>query len=790
MRTDLRLALRWLRSSPAFTITAVATLALAIGANAAIFAVADAVLFRPLPYEDPDRLLTMRMQQRTTGERFTLVPNTLVEAIGSAHRGVGEVARIEEGPQLIHDFGGGPTFIQSSAVTANYFQVLGVDPHRGRVFAGADEDAGAQPAMLSFNTWRDRFAGDESIVGRPVTLGTRTLDVVGVLPPGFVFPTPFEGTPEVITILEGSIGRNPFTLPSSGSFYPVMRLEPGVSMAQAQAELETLHGATGGSSDGTTPVFEPVRAALSQTGGPIMRYLLAGSFLLLLLGCANLANLLLARGRRRLRETGVRAALGATRTELVRPVLIESALVGLLGAVAAVLVAQAAFGAMIASVPPEAYLGAEVGIDGRVLAFTLLLGLFASVAFGIAPAWSMTKVDAMELLQQRRSDGRPRRVAGASLVSVQVAIAIILVFGASITGRSFLTLLRQPIGFEPERVITVSLGGVGGGTGQELQERALRIIEELRQVPGAVAVGATSSLPRIRGAAWAPVRRPGSQEAIAVHVHALPGFFDAAGIPIISGRDISIEEARAGAPVAVVSVRAARALFGERDPLGETFVDGSGRPVMVVGVVGDILQRIGEQDAPPMYAPTPQAIRMSALNLLVKTRQRDASVAEEVRRRVSGLLPGVVVNVGWWSDRINALAAYRNPRFQSMVLGAFAVIALVLTALGVFGVVSVMVASRARDLGIRLAIGGTPGHVVRHTVWRNLMPIGIGVAAGLLATRWLAQLAESQLYEGETRDPAVLVLTSALVLLTGVAAAWIPARRAGRIDPVTVMRAE
>jgi hypothetical protein len=374
-------------------------------------------------------------------------------------------------------------------------------------------------------------------------------------------------------------------------------------------------------------------------------------------------------------------------------------------------------------------------------------------------------------------------------VAVQVAIAIVLVFGASITGRAFITLLRQPIGFDPERVVTVSIGALNL-RGKALQEMTLRMIDDLRQVSGVVAVGATSSLPRIRGAAWAPVFRAGTKEEIAEHIHALPGYFEAAGIPIVSGRDVTMDEARSQAPVAVVSERAARAMFGDKEALGATFVDGSDRAVTVVGVVGNVLQRIGDQTAPPVYAPTVGAIRLGGLNLVVRTRQRSASIAEAVRQRVLASAPGAVVSVAWWSDRINALAAYRNPRFQSMVLGSFAVIALLLTALGVFGVVSVMVATRTRDIGIRLAVGSTPADVVRHAVGRCLAPVAVGVAAGLVATRWLSSLAESQLYQVQSRDPAVLALTSTLVLVAGVAAAWIPARRAGRVDPVMVLRSE
>ena len=277
MLSDLRLALRWLRRSPGFTAVAVLTLSLAIGANAAIFSVADAVLFRPLPYSDADRLVTVRMQDRATGDRYTLVPTNVVQALHDEHGGVGEVARIEEGPPAVHGGPQGLSFVETASVTANYFQVLGVRAHRGRVFAGAAEDGGARAAMLSFRAWRDRFGGDDAIVGQALTLGTQSYDIVGVLPPGFLFPSSIESSPELVTILQGSIGQNPYTLPSGGAFFPIVRLEPGVTITQAQSELETMFRALGEAGDQTVPTFEPLRSILNQTGGPIMRYMLAGS---------------------------------------------------------------------------------------------------------------------------------------------------------------------------------------------------------------------------------------------------------------------------------------------------------------------------------------------------------------------------------------------------------------------------------------------------------------------------------------------------------------------------------
>jgi predicted permease len=519
--------------------------------------------------------------------------------------------------------------------------------------------------------------------------------------------------------------------------------------------------------------------------------MLAGSLLLLLLGCANLANVLLARSQRRDRETGVRAALGATRVALLRPIFMEAVLLGAIGSLAALLVARIAFTQLIGSVPPEAYLGADVGVDGRVLAFTMVLGMVATIAFGVAPAWRASRLDARQLMQERTAGGSPKRRFGAPLVALQVAAALLLVFGASITGRAFMKLLREPIGFTPDNVLTVTIGGrTGLPAGQALQEIVLRVMEDVGQEPGVAAVGATSSLPRIRPNAWAPVHRPGTQDIVASQVHAMPGYFEAARIPFVSGRSFTADEVRSGALVAVVSERAARALFPGQDASGAVFTDVHGRAVTVVGVVSDVRQFVARESEPLVYAPTPEAIRLGALNIIARVTARNAELAERVRQRVAALVPGAVVTTGWWDDRMNALAAYRNPRFQSMVLGAFAAIALGLTALGVFGVVSVMVSMRTKEIGIRMAVGSTPQRVVAEAIRRSLVPIVIGIGAGLVATRWLAQLAEAQLYQVEAGDPLVLGLTSVVVLLAGMAAAWIPSGRAGRIDPVVALRSE
>ncbi|HSA57057.1 MAG TPA: ABC transporter permease, partial [Gemmatimonadaceae bacterium] len=751
--------------------------------------VADAVLFRPLPYHEPDRLVIARMQNPATGERYTFVPMDVVQAIHGSHRGVGEVARLEDGPFVTQETPDGLAVLPAVSVTANYFQVLGVRAHAGRIFTRDDEAAGGRVVMLTHQAWRRRFGGRD-VVGRPLALATQTFDVVGILPRDFVFPTPFAEPIELVTVAPEAIGANPNTRQVSlnrGAIYPVARLEPGVTRSQAQSELDALFRAIPPSgSDPAVPVFDDVRAGLQVVGGPIMRYMLVGAVVLLLLGCANLANLLLARGRRRERETGVRAALGATQMRIVRPLLIESLLLALGASLVAMMLARVAFDLLIGLVPPEAYLGAGVGVDARVLWFTLALGLAAGVTFGVAPAWHAARRDAQSLIQRRARSAAPRAAVGTPLVAVQVALAIVLVFGAAIAGRAFVGLLRQPPGFSPDGVLTVNLDATQE-RGEALQDLLLRLMDDLRGHPEVVSVGATSSLPQIRPNAFAPVFFPGTANVAADLVHALPGFFETARIPVLAGRVIALNDARAGAPLAVLSAHAARVLFPGRDPLGAV-VNASGRELTVVGVVGDVRQRLAGESAPLVYAVPGRDIR--ATTIVVRMREGDAEAAAAIRRRASALVPGVVVRVAWWTDRLNALAAYRNPRFQSIVLGSFATIALVLTTIGVFGVVAFLVASRRRDMGIRLALGSAPGALVAFTMRRSLAPVVIGAAAGLASTRLLARLAETQLYEVDSTDPMVLAATTGVVLLAAAVAAWLPARRAARIDPLAVLRQE
>jgi predicted permease len=785
---DLRFAWRRLRSAPGFTAVAILTLALAIGANTAIFSVADAVLFRPLPYPDPDRVHILQIQDLHTGKRYTLTPHTYLQAIDQHHRGLGGVGLIEPGPDVVVPSETGAERLRTAAATVNYFSILGIRPARGRLFDPADVAHEGRVAVLSYAAWRTRFGGDENIVGRAVPIGGMTFDVIGVLPRDLVIPSVFVGRAELVTVMRSDLDD-----PRGGTFQPIVRRKPGVTREQAQAEMDALIRPLAAQTPDrrdSLPVLEDVRSVLYPTGQPIMRFLLAAAGLVLLIGCANLANMLLARGQRRERETGVRAALGASRLRLVRPVIFESILVGLAGAALALATTALASDVLLRQVPRAAYGSAPVGVGMRVVWFALALGLAGGFAFSVVPAWRAARVDAQALLQGRVGGSAQRRARlGRPMAAVQVALAIVLVFGAVIAGRAFVAVLRVPLGFTPEQVIVIRLlPPREAKTGLARQDFYVRAVEALRQRPDVVLAGAVGSLPLGGAAMDEGIEANGSRVAGAGIVHVLPGYFDTVGIRLVRGRSPNWQDVQSGADVAVVSEAASRTLFAGRDPLNATFTNGRGRQFAVVGVVSDVRASLDGDSGAPAYVIAGANTRM--LTIVARVRGQQAAVLAGIKRDMSRLAGGQPSTVEWWTDSISALTSYRNPRFQTIVLGTFATLALALMAVGIFGVVAFLVAIRTHEMGIRLALGATPSSLVRLMVGQSLAPVGVGLVVGLLATRGLTRLAEAHLFAVQVRDPVTLAGAAATVVVAALLAAYLPARQAMRADPTVVLRAE
>jgi putative ABC transport system permease protein len=791
MLDDLKFVFRRFRNSPGFAITAVMTLTLAIGVNTAIFSIADAILFRPLPYSDPDRLYVLGMLNRQTGSRFTQIPYQHFQVIKENHRGIEEVVMSTSGPRLIVTTSDGSRRVSTIAVTANYLQTLGVRPARGRLF---DSRAGVQPgnpAILSYSAWQQQFGGDQQIIGRPVTLGATTFDIIGVLPAGFTFPPSllFGENPEIVTVMPPKTDGA-----DDGIFYPIVRLKRGTTREQAQAEIEALVAplAAGNSRmAGVTPVLDDMKSVLYLTGRPMMAFLLAAATFVLLIGCANLAIMLLARSKRDEHEIGVRLALGASRGRIVRPMIIEAILISVAGALLAVLVTDLTFSALLRQVPRIVYGNAPVGVGPRVMLFALCLALLAGLAFSVLPAWRSSRLDAQTLILGRyqRIGGRRgrRRQFDRLMIAIQVALALPLVFGVAIASRAFLSVLSVPLGFTPDNIITAHVYP-GGEDGAVRQAFYVRTIETLAQRGDVVSVGAAVSLP-LDGSMpedGVPGAEPGKRAAAIVHV--LPGYFETIGIPLSRGRLLNWDDVRGGASASVISESAARRLFPGRDPLGATFTNSRGRQFVVVGLVADVRKDLEREAEPPAYVIPGEATRH--LTLVVRTRSRQAAVLAAIRREISALTPGNPVTARWWTDSIGALTAYRNPRFQTLVLGVFAAMALVLTAQGIFGAVAFSVAARTHEMGIRLALGAAPRSLVTLMMKQALIPLAGGLLIGLLVMLWGKQIVEAQLYQVDMRDPVMLAIAILTIVAVAVIAAYLPARRASRVDPIVVLKAE
>jgi putative ABC transport system permease protein len=766
-----------------FTSVAVITLTLAIGANAAIFSIADAVLFKPLPYSDPDNVYVLATVDARTGSRSPAVRAEYLRALDDFGHGFGEVGLRGPTAFTYHSVGDQTEHVETLAVTPAYFRVLGVRAARGRLFEESDTEAPERSAVLTYESWQKRFGGDESLIGRAVTLGGEARVVIGVLPRGFILPTTSlrflyfpTGRPEFITV----------TPPWSAARFDeaVVRLEPGATAAQTQANIDNLVRPLRAGNDDRV-VLERPRAVLFPSGRGVMQLLVAAAAFVLLIGCANLANMLLARTRRREREIGLHVALGATPLRVIRPIVFETLIVGIAAALLAVSVTALTFDLLLRQVPPVAYGNVTISFDFRVAAFAMMLGVVAGLLFAVLPAWWSARHDARALVHGRLSQGSGRRGFGP-MITAQVALAIVLVFGATITGRAFISVLLIPLGFSPDRLIVLNARPLGANP--KMSGFYARAVDTLSRRADVLAASAGASIPPDGFRAPEQVDPSGGGQRPVDVIHVLPGYFETLGIPLIRGRLLTREDI-GGGDVAVVSQSAAAALFPAGNVLGETFRTGAKRQFTVVGIVGDVRRSVSRQLAPPTYALPPRDTNRG-MTLVARVRDVDERTLNHIRREIAALTPGAPVVAQWWSAAVGDQAGYRNPRFQTLVLTTFAALGLALTALGIFGAVTFAVAERTREMGVRLALGAQPRLLVRLVTRQALTPVAIGIMVGLVATRWLAQVGESQLIGVDARDPLML---AAVVFTVGAAAwlaAYVPARHVTRVDPIDALRAE
>jgi predicted permease len=802
---DLRYGLRALRRNPIYSLVAVTTLAVGIGAGIAVFSIARAVLLRPLPYDNPDALV--RIFETNPLKNWTR--NIAAPANYADWRTqttvFADVAAYEQfnsngsgGQDVFLTGRGEPQALKSISVTGNLFRVLGATPLMGRTFTDDETYEGkARVVVLSYGIWQSVFGGDPQIIGRTVALSGRTYDVVGVMPREFFFPGR-----DIQLWLPVAYAPPTFTQARRAHWLGVIaRRKPGVSIEQAQQEMTTIaRGLERQYPDTNTQMgvrLENFHASLAFEPRPALLMLSGAVGLLFLIVCANIANLQLGRAAARVRELAIRRALGAERRRLVRQLFTESLVISVLGGAGGLVVAGFASAALLRLSPTAIPLFAEVRVDQPVLAFALLLTIAAPLVFAVLPALRASTAGSLS----ERSDGTAgdTRLLRSVLIGAEVALSIVLVVGAVLLLRSLIRLQQVDPGFEPDNVVAFNVTLPSARYAK--REDRLRALEEidrrLREQPGVQAAGAASTL-ALRGFTWTgdstiEGRSPTDYERELRHKSVTPGYFKAMAIRLLAGRLFDEGDTLTSPPVTVVNMALARKYFRGADAVGKRIT--YGRPtdnapwITVIGVVADEQQdALDKTPQPQVYSAIRQQLQ-NPMTFVVRSMLDQAAVVSAARREVQAVDPDLALtSVTTLADVVDA--SLGEHRFRAALLAAFAGIALFLAALGIYGVLAYFVSQRSRELGIRLALGARPGELFVMVVGQGMRPVVVGAAVGLAGAAALTTVMQSLLFSVKPLDP--LTYGAAVAALAGIAltACAAPAVRAARVDPLVALRDE
>ena len=808
---DLRYGLRGLRRAPGFTAVAALTLALGIGATTAIFSVVNAVVLRPLPYRDAERVVMVWMDNRPQRmpEDIHSWPNFAdLRAQGTifAHLaayypgGYNLTGGCAEGGSACE-----PQRVAAGVTTADLFDVLGVRPAIGRPFEAAEEVQGKDGVVvISHGLWTRMFGADPGAVGRTVRLNGRERTVIGVMPRGFAFPS-------AQTELWVPLVLPPQAREARGSFglYVVGRLAPGVSLERAKRDVATVWGRLQQQyAEAIGPYGVNLVALPEQVVGRSLRtalwVMLGAVAAVLLIGCANVANLLLSRAAVREREVSVRLALGASRRRLVRQLLTESVLLATIGGVLGVALAWGGMRALTRLAPADIPRLDEVRLDAPVLAAAVLAVALAGIAFGLAPAMQASRPGLVASLREGGRGGTSGQRGNRTrqlLAGAQVALVVVLLTGAGLLIRSFVELQRVELGFRPDHLLTMRVSLPGAKYPQDAHRTGFfqSLVERVGALPGVQGVAATSSIflsqtPNstvftVEGRTATPEER-----RIEVPIDAVtPEYFRVMGVPLVRGRAFTAQDRDSAPPVAIINANMARRFWPNEDAVGKRFKYGgptSPAPwLTVVGVVGD-MRRTG-LDAPVRYEtflPHAQAAD-NGMTLVVRTTRDPLAVAPAVRGAVRALDPDQpVFEVRSMDELLSSRVAQR--RFSMTLLGTFAALALALGVVGVYGVTSYLVAQRAREVGLRMALGAEPRQLVRMVVGQGMRVAAVGIVLGLVGALGVARVMASLLYGVRPTDVASLLGATAVLALATLVANYVPARRAARVDPLVSLRSD
>jgi putative ABC transport system permease protein len=806
MLQDVRYGARMLLKKPGFTVIAVLTLALGIGANTAIFSVINSVILRPLPFTQPEELVVLRnLDQKESGLSFPVTWPDFVDWRSQQSSFETLAAFSERDLTLIG--AGEPVRLHGAMVTSEVFPMLGQTPHLGRAFTADEERPGTHSVILGYGLWRRRFNSDPNVIGQTVNIKERSYAIVGVMPSGFSFPV--GGEPAELWINAGIDGEPPAPrMEQRGNHYldVIGRLKPGVGLAQAQAEM-------GHIADGLSKQYPEMKTDLGITAVPFFEHIIGdvshGLFILfaavgcvLLIACANMANLLLARSAIRRKEITIRAALGASRVRVVRQLMTESMLLSLGGGLAGLLLALWGTDALLSLAPTGFPRLTETSFDGRVLAFTLGISLVTGLLFGLAPAWQASRTDLTETLK----DSARGTSAGGNrfrhvLITGQVAVVFCLLIGAGLLIKSFRQLQQVDPGFDPHNVLSFRVS-TRWDEPRQIEQFYQQLVSRIEALPGVISASGSFALPlsginpavglAIEGEPIDPARPfPNDTDLRIVR----PNYFHTMGIGLLQGRDFDSRDKLDSTQVAIINESFARRHFPNQNPIGQRvkpsiMLDERGSLWReIVGVVKDVHHaRLSEASTAELFVTQAQAT-WSPIFIVARTSNDPQSLASAMRQEVSALdkdLP--VYAVKTLEEYLSS--SITRPRFLTLLLSLFASLALALTAIGLYGVMAYSVSQRTHEMGIRMALGAQGRDVLWLVLGKGMALSLGGVAIGLISSLALTRLLQGLLYGVSETDPLTFAVIAVLLTAVAMVACYLPARRAMRVDPLTALRYE
>jgi predicted permease len=806
---DVRLGMRQLRRTPGFTVVAILTLALGIGANTAIFSVVDHLFFRPFPFQQPDRLTVVHEVLRLGDRPARATPVSLAHfrEWRRSWQSVEDLAAIG-GTRMSLTGAGDPERVETSRVSANLFSLIGVLPRMGRTFTAEEDQRGRDHViLLSDDFWRRRFDADPRVVGRTVTLDSEPYEIIGVLPP-LSFPKISELFPMVIATTSAPqiwkpIGATSEELAGTGfSFACLARLKPGVSISQAVSALNILQASLSQPAPGLkasasiVPLVDQVAGRVRS--GLILMWAAVGS--VLLIGCVNVANLLLARTLSRRREMAIRTAIGASRGRLVRQLLVESVLISVMGGMVGIVAAYWVLHAIVAVAPADLPRVNEIQMDPLVLMFTVCMSLLAGVLVGVPPAWRFAVLRPIDALKSGAtsvtSTGNAGRVR-ALFVACEVAVSAVCLVAGGLLVHSFWNLLRVDSGFAATRVLTidVSLPIQRYVTPVSRSTFIRTTLERMRALPGVTEAGVSNKLPLTGEGGNAALWPEGSAATgVVVDVRPVsPNYFRTMGIPWRDGRLLA--ETDRDRSVAVVSTIAAERLWPGEDPIGKQFHIGArtSPPIQVVGSVGDVRGvSLDRSPSPTVYVPywqsaIPPGVNSMDLVLVVRATADPGTLPSSLRELIRTLDPELALTAVRTMDDV-VTDSLGQRRFQMTLVLLFATAGILLASLGIYGVVSYSVAQRTSEMGIRLALGALPTDIRRLVITQGFAPVLTGLVVGVLASIGTGRLLGTLLFGVAPTDPLTLAVVVVLFVIVALAAMYVPTQRAVRIDPLRILR--